>query len=288
MIDTEKTKLVLIKKAFTRSLPMVGVGLLTAFSAGCGNGVTSSGPATGRPALSPPVVASSSPDPSSSSATSLSTAGSTSGSDKTATPTAPPATRSTASGAGPSSVKSRGGGSDDSGSGHGGSGHGGSGASTAGTSSSSTPSSGSPGRPTCTQSDLKYSVKAAGGGGAAGSNYLLLTFTNTTGNNCWLDGYPGVSFVGYGNGTQLGAAAKRSTGTAVRSVELNPGHSTTSLLQILNAGDFAATDCAPTTADGFRIYPPASTKAGYVPFKTQACQRSGAKQLTISPVGTSG
>lgn len=274
MIDTKTIKPVLIKKALTRSLPLVGVGLLTALSAACGNGVTSSGPATGGPALSPPAVASSSPGPSTSaSTTSPSAARSTSGGGKTAAGRTPSATRSTASRSATTATKSD---------------NGGSGGSTADSRPTSKPSSARSGHPTCTQADLKYSVKAAGGGGAAGSSYVLVSFTNTTGSDCWLYGYPGVSFVGYGNGTQLGAAAQRTTGTAARSVQLNPGHSTTSLLQIVNAGNFDATECAPTTADGFRIYPPASTKAAYVPFTTQACQRVGAKQLTISPVGTSG
>ncbi len=101
-------------------------------------------------------------------------------------------------------------------------------------------------------------------------------------------GYPGVSFVGKGNGTQLGAAAVRSKGSAEKSIDLGSGDSTTALLQIANAGDFGATDCAPTTADGFRIYPPGSKTSAFVRFDVQACQRSGAKQLTVSPVGVSG
>ncbi len=115
-----------------------------------------------------------------------------------------------------------------------------------------------------------------------------MSFTNHSGSSCALYGYPGVSFVGDGNGTQLGAAARRSSDGKERTVDLGAGETTTALLQIANAGNFDAKSCAPTTSDGFRVYPPASKTSAYVSYKTQACQRSGARQLSVSPVGTSG
>lgn len=267
------------KKPMTRSLLLVGVGLLAAVNAGCGNGVVSAAPADGSSGLSrgPSVVSPTDrPSGTASSATASAPHSPTSSAsrsvelqkDSSSSPSpaalshrpSPSGTSETSSSTKPSS----------------------------GTKTSSTSATRSTKHLTCTLGDLRFSVRQADGGGAAGSQYVLLDFANTSSTDCWLYGYPGVSFVGYANGTQLGAAAERTTGTTVRSVELNPGHSTTALLQIANAGNYDATSCAPTSADGLRIYPPASHVSAYVPFRIQACQRSTSKQLTVSPVGTSG
>ncbi len=155
-----------------------------------------------------------------------------------------------------------------------------------GASTTSTSSTGRVGR--CPIGSLDVGVRSPSGGAAAGSTYYLISFRNTGSRSCVLDGFPGVSFVGQGDGTQLGAAAER-TGTA-RTVTLAPGRSTTSLLQVANAGNYPQRSCAPTTADGFRVYPPGSTEAAFVKQSVQACQGStgGSPQLVVSSVGTSG
>lgn len=126
------------------------------------------------------------------------------------------------------------------------------------------------------------------GSGAAGTQYVLLTFRNTASSTCVLDGHPGVSFVGKGNGTQLGTPAQRMSSSTKR-VVLKPGNTTTALLGISEAGNYDAKQCAPTTADGLRVYPPDSKTAVFVKFKTQACQRSleSGSQLSVSAVGNS-
>ncbi len=128
----------------------------------------------------------------------------------------------------------------------------------------------------------------AGGGGAAGSNYLLVRFGNTTGKPCTLYGWPGVSLVGDGNGTQLGAAAKRVQGGDRHTVTIRPGKRTTALLRVSNAGNYSRSDCDPVDADGFRIYAPDAKDAVYVKRKTPACRKSGVALMDIAPVGTSG
>lgn len=137
----------------------------------------------------------------------------------------------------------------------------------------------------CTLNDLRIGVNVPDGGGAAGSQYVMINFTNTSDTACMLKGYAGVSFVGHQDGTQLGEPARRTDRGHVGRVDLAPGAQVTELLQIANAGNFDADDCAPTTADGFRIYPPESYTAAYVPFEHQACQHGGIEQLTIYPIG---
>ncbi|MGG5260003.1 DUF4232 domain-containing protein [Phycicoccus avicenniae] len=150
--------------------------------------------------------------------------------------------------------------------------------------SGTTGAEGTPAR--CTVGHLAVGLRTPAGSGAAGSTYLLLTFRNTGGSACRLSGFPGVSFVGKGDGTQIGAPAAR-TGSAV-AVTLAPDASTTALLRVVDAGVYPSRSCAPTTADGLRVYPPGSTDAAYVARPLQACQGStgDSPQLTVSSVGT--
>lgn len=140
----------------------------------------------------------------------------------------------------------------------------------------------------CTTKGLSIDIVEASGGAAAGSNYLLVRFKNTGTTACTLYGWPGVSLVGDGNGTQLGAAAQRVQSGERRTVTVQPGKRTTALLQVSNAGNYPKKTCGPVTADGFRIYVPNQKAAVYVARKTPACSKSGVTLLHIAPVGTSG
>jgi Protein of unknown function (DUF4232) len=137
----------------------------------------------------------------------------------------------------------------------------------------------------CGPGSLVVGLRAPRGGGAAGSQYELLTFRNVSHATCTVDGHPGVSFVGLGNGTQLGSPAAR-TGP-VRAMRLAPGATGTALLQVVDAGNFDPSQCAPTTSDGLRVYPPDWRVSVFVPFRTEACQRDPGTgpQLSVSAIG---
>ena len=229
------------------------VGLL----AGCGgNGLATSDPGKGSGVTSPSASAASSPSADASSSPSPSTTASVATGGATPRPVATSTTAQTAPGASDAPATS----------------------STAPSATSSTSS-------TCPASGLAIGVREPEGGGAAGSRYVLLTFRNRTDRTCTLDGHPGVSFVGRSDGTQLGEPAARTGG--VRTVRLGSGETTTALLRIGNAGNYPAGRCAPTTADGLRVYPPDSRASRFVAFRVQACQGDlGAdRQLTVSAVG---
>ncbi|MFZ7087175.1 DUF4232 domain-containing protein [Curtobacterium sp. RRHDQ10] len=115
----------------------------------------------------------------------------------------------------------------------------------------------------CTVSDLRGGT-ADGGGGAAGSTEIVLTFTNTGDSACTLQGWPGVSFVGGGNGTQIGAPATLDRSSAHATETLAPGATVHAPLRIVQAANFDAADCSPTPADGFRVYPPGSEQAMFI------------------------
>ncbi|GAB3927473.1 hypothetical protein GCM10011575_10050 [Microlunatus endophyticus] len=236
-----------------------------AFLAACGNGVEVGGPAAGTsPQGSPTSAASRSAD------------------SESASPTAPATTRSATPSKSPSSDA-------------------GSGKSEKpgkhrtsqkpdkpGDETSSAPSNSgtdSGGIATCTLGDLDVTVDTPAGAGGAGSQYVLLGFTNTSPDPCAIYGYPGVSFVGHHNGTQLGKPAVRDRSQSPHTVRLAPGATESGLLQIAQAANFDPQKCQPTTSDGFRVYPPGSYTAAYVPFKASACQGKVA-QLTVYPVGS--
>ncbi|WP_427016312.1 DUF4232 domain-containing protein [Pseudarthrobacter sp. P1] len=118
------------------------------------------------------------------------------------------------------------------------------------------------------------------GGGAAGSIYIKLIVKNTTGTTCVLDGYPGVSLVGEGNGTQLGAAAERDAAAPSSGpIQLAAGASATAVLRYTQAGNYQ--NCQQVPAEGLRIYPPSATDALYIAHPLTACSNEDIKLLTI-------
>lgn len=108
--------------------------------------------------------------------------------------------------------------------------------------------------------------------GAAGSRLVDIVLTNTSDEECTLTGFPGVSAVTSNDGTQLGPAALRETGTEAATVALAPGAQARAGLKITNVGLLDAAACQPQDADGLRIYPPENTDSLYVAVPgLQAC-----------------
>lgn len=153
------------------------------------------------------------------------------------------------------------------------------------TSSSPSPTPTAGGIPRCTTDDL--SVTLGTFEGTAGSSYVPIRFTNTSSTACELHGFPGVSFVGKGNGTQLGAPADWDQSQPVVQNTLQPGSVVVSNLRVAQAGNYDSSQCQPLTADGLRVYPPHSTQAVFVKAANlTACQNPAIHLLTVvSPVG---
>ncbi|WP_017936534.1 DUF4232 domain-containing protein [Nocardioides sp. Iso805N] len=133
--------------------------------------------------------------------------------------------------------------------------------------------------PECSTADLAVTFRVSGA--AAGSLYGTLRYKNTTDHACRTGGYGGLSFVGHGNGTQVGAAATRAPGTPVRSFVLHPGQRATSRVQIAQTANYDRSQCKPKKVDGFRVFVPDSYTAQFVPYKTRACSRKAI--ATFSP-----
>lgn len=133
----------------------------------------------------------------------------------------------------------------------------------------------------CTSAHLTLSL-TAGDGGAAGSVLPYLVLTNTGAQRCTLQGWPGVSFVGEGNGTQLGAAGDFDRSSPHGTVTLDPGGSAHAPLKIAHAENYSAGTCDPVTADGLRVYPPGETRSLFVASTDlTACRSDSVHLITV-------
>lgn len=127
----------------------------------------------------------------------------------------------------------------------------------------------------CANADLSLSYRAGDAG--AGHRYGKVILTNVSGHACRTGGYGGLSYVGGGNGTQIGAAATRTPGK-VRSLVVRPGGRLISEVDEMVAQNYTRKTCRPAKVDGFRIYAPNQTKSQYVAHPTTGC-RNGTVHL---------
>lgn len=133
----------------------------------------------------------------------------------------------------------------------------------------------------CTNSDLTASYHHSDNG--AGHSYGWIVLRNTSAHSCRTGGYGGISYVGDGNGTQIGAPAVRIDDNAVKTIVLAPGQRVRSLLDEVNALNFPKKRCHPTHVDGFRVYVPNATASKYVVHPTTGCGNRHVKLIRQRP-----
>lgn len=93
---------------------------------------------------------------------------------------------------------------------------------------------------------------------------VAVTLTNTSGAACTLQGWPGASVVGGGNGAQLGRAAGLDRSAPHPTVALNPNNEASFTIRIFRPADVSNAECIPRVADGFRVIPPGETHSLFV------------------------
>lgn len=134
--------------------------------------------------------------------------------------------------------------------------------------------------PACGNADLKASYKATDA--AMSHRYGKIVVKNISGHSCTIAGYGGVSYVGGGNGTQVGAPADRVPGNE-DTVVLTPGDKAKSPISETVAGVYPTKECKPTAVDGFRVYVPNATVSQYVPHATTGCKNSAVHLMSHKP-----
>jgi len=137
------------------------------------------------------------------------------------------------------------------------------------------------GTPLCTNADLHASYHA--GGGAMGTLYGRIVLRNISGHACHTGGYGGVSYVGDGNGTQIGAAARRIDKSDVATFVLQPGQRLRSPIGETEAANYPRKRCHPAPVDGFRIYVPNATKSQYVVHPRTGCRNPHIRLISQKP-----
>jgi hypothetical protein len=123
--------------------------------------------------------------------------------------------------------------------------------------------------PACGNADLKASFVQKDAG--AGHAYGKLRLRNVSGHACTTGGFGGLSYVGHGDGTRIGAPADRDHTRPARKITLQPGQRVISWVELVSAAPFPKRECKPTAVDGFRVYVPNATKSQFVAYKTVGC-----------------
>lgn len=133
------------------------------------------------------------------------------------------------------------------------------------------------GVPSCTNAELTASYH--GGDAGMSHQYGRIVLRNVSGHACRTGGYGGLSYVGGGDGTQIGAPADREPGQ-VRSIVVRPGKKVVSRVSETDAGVYSRRECRPAKVDGFRVYIPNETESQYIPHPTTGCRSHSVHLLT--------
>jgi Protein of unknown function (DUF4232) len=122
--------------------------------------------------------------------------------------------------------------------------------------------------PECTNAHLTASYQ--GGDAAMSHVYGRIILRNTSRESCWVRGYGGLSYVGGGNGKQVGAAADRTPSNKPK-VVLTPGEKVRSAVVETSLAPYPRKKCQPTPVDGFRVYIPDETGSQFIEHRTTGC-----------------
>jgi hypothetical protein len=133
--------------------------------------------------------------------------------------------------------------------------------------------------PHCGDADLKVSYRHTPGGDGMNQRWGWIVLRNRSHHRCATGGFGGVSYVGGGNGTQIGASATRFGGHA-RLYVLKPGQTLRSRIDETNEGVYDRSECHPRHVDGFRVYVPNSHVSQYVAHPTTGCASTRVHLLT--------
>lgn len=133
--------------------------------------------------------------------------------------------------------------------------------------------------PWCSNHALRASYHHQRGGEGMNQYWGWIVLRNASDRTCRTGGFGGISYVGHGNGTQIGAAATRQ-GRYTPISTLRPGQRVRSLIDETNAGVYDRSRCRPTHVDGFRVYVPNATRSQYVKHPRTGCANASVKLLT--------
>ncbi|MGB6453443.1 MAG: DUF4232 domain-containing protein [Streptosporangiaceae bacterium] len=135
----------------------------------------------------------------------------------------------------------------------------------------------------CLTTDLHLTVGA--GNGAAGTIYYSLDLTNASSSTCTMYGYPGVAFVSSPGGSQVGAAAGRSSSTSPALVTLVAGataHATLAVSDVL-----IGNNCMHQVQTNFlQVYPPGQYRPLFAPLSRPGCADQSLITMNVDTISS--
>ncbi len=143
------------------------------------------------------------------------------------------------------------------------------------------PASGAPRIGWCSNADLSTGYRYSDAG--MGHVWGWIVLRNRSNHACRTGGFDGLSYVGSGNGTQIGAPADR-TGGPVTTYVLRPGQRLRSQIQETHAENYERAHCRPHHVDGFRVYVPGSRAAQFIAHPTTGCLNPRVHLLSEQPL----
>jgi hypothetical protein len=151
-----------------------------------------------------------------------------------------------------------------------------------GTSGSTSSSSTAAGGARCPSAVLRVEARPAGA--SAGHRHDLVIFTNTGAGPCWLQGYPGVSYLDAA-GAPAGPPAERLEAPAPR-VVLAPGEQAHASLNGSQA--YLGTPECGATVEGvtLQVFPPDETVARTTPYGASLCSALPVLRVGVVQPGT--
>jgi hypothetical protein len=139
------------------------------------------------------------------------------------------------------------------------------------------PPAGAATSPWCGNADLHAAYHATDSG--AGHRFGQIVLTNTSHHTCRTGGFGGLSYVGFGNGTRIGAPADR-VASPHPVVALRPGQRVVSAVSETVASNVDPDTCKGARVDGFRVYVPDARKSQFVAHRTFGCQNGAVHLLS--------
>jgi|HubBroStandDraft_5_1064220.scaffolds.fasta_scaffold166294_1 hypothetical protein len=119
--------------------------------------------------------------------------------------------------------------------------------------------------------------------GTAGSVMVVIQFKNLDNVPCTLYGFPGVAQATGKPITDVGQPSTENPSTPRQLVTLQPGGYANATLQIADAGNFPAAQCASLTVHWLAVIPPNQTVPLYIHYTSVACKGT-AKLLQVTSV----
>ena len=129
----------------------------------------------------------------------------------------------------------------------------------------------------CRNADLVATYRS--GGPAMNTLYGWIELRNVSQRSCTVRGYGGLSYVGHGDGSQVGSPAQRDPSTRVLTRLLEPGGRVRSRVAETSVAPYDAARCDPAAVDGFRVYVPDSRTSQYVARLSTTCARTDLQML---------